>query len=249
VEPPKTVAPVVPSNRSPHAAVESVPFPFREGDPVDELGAYAKGYWGENGLEVFRSAASVHEGDVVDDAGVERLLQIGRYAAVQVRARHGFYLRDFGERGWVIELEARDVRGSGRADLVIRYRTSDEGAEADRERWQTSHSEPPQVISVTHFVLELWSFRGELPELLFVHETDTWANCCGSEVSSAPPHIQSSLKIEPGTITMFDPRAWRATAETFHPRPLEGIPAPLTPWTQEKERVFRFDGHAFLRER
>jgi hypothetical protein len=246
-EPAVVVAPAVrasshparlaPEPKSARELVDS--FAFHHGAPMDELGDYAKSYWGPNGIVVFQSSASVRPGEVVDAPGVERLMEIGRYAVIEVPGRGGFYVRDFGERGWVIELSARDVRGSGESDVILSYRTSDEGADL-------GGSEPPQVTRVTHFVLEVWSFRTPEPTRSFAHEIGAWANCCGSEVTKAPPRVQNSVHMEPGKIVLEAGKAWRANASTFHPRALPGIPALLVPWGEVTSRTFHYDGRQFV---
>jgi hypothetical protein len=219
-----------------------VSFTFHQGAPIDQLGDYATSYWGPNGRVVFTSSASVRQGDVVDTPGVERLIEVGRHAVVHVPSRDGFYVRDFGERGWVVSLSARDVRGSGESDLVIEYRTSDEGADP-------GGGEPPQITRVTHFVLEVWSFRAAEPVRSFVHEVGAWATCCGSEVTRAPPRVTCSVSMEAGKIVVEAGSAWRANASTFHPRALPGIPALLLPWGDVTSRTFHYDGRAFVPSR
>jgi hypothetical protein len=228
------------------ARLEKGPFVFHAGEPRDHLGAYATSYWGPNGLAVFTSPAAVRTGDVADGPGEERLMLIGRYAVIELPERGGYFAHDFGERGWVVELGASDLTGSGTKDVEIRYQLRDEGEDRDWDQWRRSKAEPPEVMAFTHFVVEIWSFRGEQPKRLFAHEYETWASCCGSEVSLAPPRIENSLLIEPGAITLRVKPAWRAEPGTFHVRALDGIPAALTPWGGISEREFRFQGGSFV---
>jgi hypothetical protein len=242
-----TLTPAPPEAPAPVPSAPEGPWVFYTGKPIDRLGAYAVDYWGSNGGAVFSSPAWVHPGDVLDGPEDEPLLQVGQYAVVEAPARGGYFVRDLGADGWVVEMRAVDATGSGEPALVVQYRLSDGDAAPDWERWRSSRKEPPEVHAISYWVLEIWSFRGgPTPARLFAHGLDMWALCCGSEVSMAPPRIDGDFAITPGRITITAGQAWRASAASFFVRPLEGILPSLLPWGPVKERTFAFRSGAFV---
>ncbi len=222
------------------------PFVFARGRPRDALGDYATRYWGPNGASVFDSAASVRSGDVAAGPGEERLIEVGQYAVVEVPERGGYFVRDFGERGWVSGLEARDTTGGPKKEVVVRYSVKDdpEIEKEDWARWQKGGKTPPEVNAVAHMVLEVWSFalgRPDEPALLFVHEHEAWALCCGNEIGPAPPRVSDDVELRPGEITIRARDAWRANAVSWKEVALPDVPPALTPWSAIKSLTFRFD--------
>jgi len=224
-------------------AAQHGPFSFVRGKPQEMLGDYATRYWGPNGASVFTSAASRRVGDVAGGPADEVLIDVGQYAVVEVPDRVGFFVRDFGERGWVTGLEAQDMTGGAKKEVVLRYtiRDEEERAKEDWARWQKKASKVPEVNAMAHMVLEVWSFAGPEPALLFVHEHEAWALCCGSEIGPAPPRVSDDIALKPGEITIRVRDAWRASAASFKETPLPDVPPVLAPWGGVKERTFRFD--------
>lgn len=243
VKPPSSAIAMPIRNEPPASALERAepagPFMFRKERPEDALGSYATRYWGGGGMAVFGSPASVSEGDVTGDSSPARLIEVGQYAVVDLPDRGGCFIRDLGEAGWVTSLEASDVTGVGR-DVILHYTLRDPHEKTDGVK---------NITSVTHFVMEVWSFRGTSPRRLFAHEHEAWANCCGSELGPAPPRVSDVVEIRKGEITIRAGTAYRATAGTFHPRPLDGIPALLTPWGDVQSRVFAWNGSEFASTR
>ena len=186
-------------------------FALRHGTLLDSFRDYAISYWGPNG-----ASAVVWKGDVAE---------IGRYAVVA--AKDGFWVRDFGESGWVMEIERDGDR------VVCRYRISDDGADADWKRWQHAARGLPEVTSVTHMVVEVWTF--DAPRVLFAHEYEAWANCCGSEIGPAPPRISDDVTVGKDEVRLRVRDAWRASRATFHETPLPGIDPVIAPWDADRD--------------
>jgi hypothetical protein len=225
------------------ASPERGPFRFVRGEPKDALGDYALRYWGPNGLATFTSAASKRSADVAGGPGDETLMSVGQYAVVTLPDRHGFFLRDLGEGGWVSGIEGRDLSGRAKKDVVLRYSLRDDQAIASEDwaRWNKTHGKLPEVNAASHMVVEVWSFAGAAPALLFAHEHETWALCCGSEIGPAPPRISDDVELAPGRIVVRVRDAWRANAVSWKVLPLPDIPPTLAPWGGTRSRTFHFD--------
>jgi hypothetical protein len=225
--------------------VEEQLFAFHRGRPEDLLTAYALERWGSGGTKTFSDPAFVSSADVADGPAPERLLEIGRYAVVDVPEIGGFYCRDLGERGVVSNVEARDATGGAKPDVVLRYSIRDRGEKEDWERWRAGTRGLAEVTSVSHDIVEVWSFARATPARWFVHEVAAWASCCGSE-TNAPPHVSNDMTIARGVVTLRFRDAWRVSRSTWHEQPVEGVPPALLPWDAVKERSFRFDGKSFV---
>lgn len=220
VSPPPPRVSVAPSAAArPSAIVRPSPppslFDFRRGTLEDAFRAYAVSYWGPNG-----TSAVAWKGGVAE---------IGQYAAV--RAPEGFWVRDFGHEGWVTEIErARDR-------VVVKYRVSDGDAARD---WRAWRGRIPEITSVTHMVVEVWALDGRdaPPRVVFAHEYEAWASCCGSEMGPAPPRISDDVAVTATEVHLRARDAWRATRASWHETPLPGIDPVLAPWDSPREVVF-----------
>ena len=218
IAPAPVVAHVEPVAR---AAAPASPFAFVAGRPIDALREYAVHYWGPGGESVFTSPASVRA------AGDLTLVEVGRYAVVEVPGRDGFFLRDFGENGFTTELGGTGDR------VVVRYTIRDDGADSD---WS---SRIPEITSVAHMILEIWSFADRAhPRVVFAHEYEAWANCCGSELGPAPPRVSDDVEIQPNAVRLRAREAWRATRASWHETPLPGIAPVIAPWDEERDVTF-----------
>lgn len=212
--PPAPPARQVAASVAPSHEVAPSLFAFHHGTLLDAFRDYAISYWGPNG-----PSAVVWKGDVAE---------IGQYAAVA--AKDGFWVRDFGTRGWVTSIE-RDGD-----HVVCRYRVSDDGADVDWKRWQKAARGLPEIKSVTHMVVEIWTF--DAPRVLFAHEYEAWANCCGSEIGRAPPRISDEVTVGKDDVRIRVRDAWRASRATFHETPLQGVDPVLAPWDAERDVTF-----------
>ncbi|HEY1959722.1 MAG TPA: hypothetical protein VGH28_29130 [Polyangiaceae bacterium] len=204
----------LPTAATPRAPAPSL-FDFRHGTLMEAFHDYAISYWGANG-----ASAVAWKGDVA---------AIGRYAAVA--AKDGLWARDFGDRGWVTEI-ARDGD-----HVVCRYTIRDEDGGEDGKRWQQLPRGLPGITSVTHMVVEVWTF--ESPRVLFAHEYEAWANCCGSEIGPAPPRISDEITITHDEVRVRFHDAWRASRATFHETPLVGVEPVIAPWDADRDVTFR----------
>lgn len=190
------------------------PFEFRT-DTLDQaLHDYAVSVWGPNGPSAIRWQNGVAD--------------VGRYAAVQ--GTSGFWLRDFGEAGWVTHVERAGAR------VVVRYTVRDPRSDEDWRKWQHGTLD---VTSVAHMILEVWSFSDpKRPRVLFAHEHEAWANCCGSELGPAPPRVEDEVTVTATEVRLRATKPWRATRANWHETPLPGIDPVIAPWDAEKDRTF-----------
>ena len=203
--PPPRAAAIAPP--APRARAGASPFALRSGAIEDFLHDYAVATWGPNGPSAIR-----WNGPVAD---------VGRYALVA--SPGGFWVRDFGDAGWVTAMEANGDR------VVVRYTIRDDGGDADWKRWQARPARLPEITSVTHMVVEVWSIAAA-PRVLFAHEYEAWASCCGSELGPAPPRVSDDVVVTATEVRLRARDAWRATRATFHETPLPGIDPVLAPW-------------------
>ena len=233
IAPAPVVAHVEPATRQTRAPAAASPFAFVAGRPIDALRDYAVHYWGPGGESTFTSAASVRR------AGDLTLVEVGRYAVVEIPERNGFFLRDFGESGWVNGLESTGDR------VVVRYTIRDDGADADWKEWQHTRGRIPAITSVAHMVLEIRSFDDRArPRVVFAHEYEAWANCCGSELGPAPPRVSDDVEIQPNAVRLRVREAWRATRASWHETPLPGIDPVIAPWDDERDVTFDLRGRS-----
>ena len=242
------IAVVVPSSdaapRSPAPKNESGPFAFQSGKPVDFFGDYAVRYWGPNGKSAFAAPLGRREGEASSE---ERLLAIGQYAIVELPDLGGFYYRDLGERGWVTELRAKAITSARLDEVVAGYTLRDGDGADDAAKWRATRSTVPEITSVAHMIVEVWSFADpKHPRVLFAHEREAWANCCGSELGPAPPRVSDRIDVTSSEIRIEVRDAWRATSASWKETPLPSIPAALTPWGAIKTRVYKLERGTFV---
>jgi len=137
-------------------------------------------------------------------------------------------------------IEARDVTGRGKADLIVKH-TKSAGVGDSR---------------MDHEVLEIWSPRREPAEIpyevlapIFRHEVAVRL-CCASEMY-VPPALGAAVKLERGLIEIRAHARWRAWDRTRHPVvPLGGeILPPVLPWDRPPVHRYRWRGGAFVAER
>ena len=213
----------------PEKKVERSPFEHHDGKPIDLLRDYAVGYWGPNGVSTFTSAASVRRaGDLV-------LVEVGRYAVVETD--RGFFVRDFGEAGWVTMMKDTPPW------IEVRYTIRDPRSDEDWKGWRGRRV--PQITSVAHMIVELWSFADRArPRVAFAHEYEAWANCCGSEIGLAPPRVSDDYTVTATEVRMRAREAWRATRASWQETPLAGIDPVLAPWDEPREVTFALTGRS-----
>jgi len=156
--------------------------------------------------------------DIRGDAMKERVAVYDRYLTVvgpNYRDGKEFFYRDLGAD--VLKLEARELTGRGKQDLVIRRQFT---GDVPRE-W-----------------LDVWSFMSDEPTVVFTHEIS---------VSQGSNHVTNAVHLASKEIDVtYDPAAgWDAT-NYKQPRASDTEPV-LLPWGQVKSQTFRFDGSKFLK--
>ena len=163
--------------------------------------------------------------------GNRRVYSIGRYAIVELLDRGELFYRDLGARGNVGAIAIEAVTDAHAHDIVVRYSLTDPDDRSDWLRWQQHPSALPEITSISHDVVEVWSLANDRdPSIVFAREENAWASCCGTETGPAPPYISNEIVIAPQRIEVRVRDAWRANRATWHEQPLAGIPAALVPW-------------------
>lgn len=158
--------------------------------------------------------------DVFGDAMKERVSVFGRYFVVcgpGYRGGKQFFYRDLGAE--VVRLEARDVTGRDKQDLVV------------ERRFTTPTS--------TRQILEVWALLGgEEPVTVFSQEV---------AVASGPKRVVSSVRVGSKEIEVRTEPAVGWDAATFREAPSADVEPILLPWGAVKSRTYRFDGGRFTK--
>jgi hypothetical protein len=208
---------------------EPAAFELRRGRPADVYRAYSIERSGPNGPATFTSAATVRPGHGF------ALLDVGRYAIVDLPDRDAFFVRDVGANGWLTELE---MHGTW---IVARYAVRDGSGDADTAVIRSTGKMPAIVHADLHEIVEVWAFElGGAPRVVFAHEYGAWAECCGSELGPAPPRVEDDVDIADQTITLRARPAWRARAGEFVDAP-KGVARAIAPWDAPSAQTFRLD--------
>jgi hypothetical protein len=158
--------------------------------------------------------------DVAGDSMKERVSVWGSYLTIcgpGYRAGKEYFYKDLGAE--VVRLEARDLTGRGKEDLVLRRRVVVEGANRD---WF-------EVLSV---------LKGDEPTTIFSHEISIARD--GKRVSNAV-HVgskQIDVSVEPAI-------GWDASS--YREAPVDGVEPLLLPWGSTRAESFRFDGDRFTK--
>ncbi|MDP9035475.1 MAG: hypothetical protein M3O50_11765 [Myxococcota bacterium] len=132
----------------------------------------------------------------------------------------GYFVRDL--VGELVKLDARDVTGRGKTDVLIRRRQS----VGDGTR------EYIEVLSAMN--------ASEAPRVTFAHEI---------AVRQSDRHIDNAVRISRGEIevSVEAPSGWDASS---YNEPVASEVEPiLLPWGRVRQRAYRFDGFRFVRSR
>ncbi len=157
--------------------------------------------------------------DVAGDASKERIAVYGHFLTVcgpKFRDGKQFFFRDLG--GDVLGVEARSVSGRGKDDLLVRRRIPVEGT--------------------TRELLEVWSFRGDEPEVVFGHEI---------AVTKGDKRIANAARIGKGEIEITVDKASGWDLASYREATLEGSEPILLPWGTVRARAYRLEGGKFVR--
>jgi hypothetical protein len=196
-------------------------FAFVAGKPEVKLRDYAAKRWGAAADRAIRSPATTRR------VGALTLLSVGRYVVVELPGG-GFYLRDLGEHGEMGEMNAQPSPTPG--EVIVSYAIEDDRP-MDRS--------PKAITAVRHMIYEVWSLDERAPpRIVFVHEWEADAICCGSE-ANAPPRVSDTIEFGARDITIRTDKPWRATAATFHETPLPDVPPALPPWSGPRVVTYR----------
>ncbi len=161
--------------------------------------------------------------DIRGDAMKERVAVYDRYLTVvgpNYRDGKEFFYRDLGSD--IEKLEARDLTGRGKADLVMRRQFPTVGDAGARE-W-----------------IEVWSFLSDEPSTVFSHEIS---------VASGSNRVTNAVHLASREIDVtYDP-AVGFDASSYHLPHASDTEPVLLPWGAIKSQTFRFDGTKFTKAR
>jgi hypothetical protein len=130
----------------------------------------------------------------------------------------GFFFRDLS--GQLVKLEARDVTGRGKADVIVRRKQS--VGDAERE------------------YLEVWSAMNatEEPRMTFSHEI---------AVRQSDHRIDNAVRLARGEIDVMTEPAVRWDSLSYKEPIATDVESILLPWGAVKSQAYRFDGAKFSR--
>ena len=156
--------------------------------------------------------------DLRGDAMKERVAVYDRYLTVvgpNYRGGKEFFYRDLG--GDIESLEARDLTGRGKQDLVLRRKLGG----ADTREW-----------------LDVWAFLEDEPTTVFSHEVS---------VTVGSSHVTNAVRLRSKEIEVtYEPAVGFDATSYKQPRAVDTEPL-LLPWGPVKSQTFRFDGSKFVK--
>jgi hypothetical protein len=158
--------------------------------------------------------------DVAGDAMKERISVWGTYLTIcgpGYRGGKEYFYRDLGAE--LVRLEAHDVTGRGKDDLVLRRRLEVEGSTRD---WF-------EVLSI---------LKGDEPTTTFSHEIAIAKD--GKRVSNAVHVGRGQIDVSVEASSGWDVSSYREA-------PVDGVEPILLPWGPTRAQTFRFDGARFAK--
>ena len=160
--------------------------------------------------------------DITGDPMKERITVFDHYVTIVGPGYRGgkeFFYRDLGAD--LVKLEARDVTGRGKDDLLLRRRFSG----ASTREW-----------------FEVWSFLagGEEPVTTFAHEVS---------VVSAGKQLTNTVRISSKEINVTYEAAQGWDVSTYHEPTANDVEPVLLPWGPVKSQLFRFDKDKFKKDK
>ena len=158
--------------------------------------------------------------DINGDGSKERIAVFEHTVTIvgsTYRAGKEFFYRDLGAE--LVSLQAKDITGRGREDLLIRRKFA---GSAERE-W-----------------LEVWSFFGDEPTTTFAHEM---------AVTSGDKQIVNAARVGNKEIEItYEPaKGWDPT--TYREPTANDVEPVLLPWGAVKSQTFRFEGQKFQKSK
>jgi len=158
--------------------------------------------------------------DVAGDGQKERVAVYDRFFTVVGAGYRGgkeYFFRDIGAD--LVRLEARDLTGRGKDDVVIRRRFTTPTAQRE---W-----------------LEVWSFtKGDEPETVFSHEV---------AVTSGGKHVTNALQLKQKEIEVGYDKADGWDATSYREPTVTDWDSILLPWGAIKSQSYKWDGTKFAK--
>jgi hypothetical protein len=188
--------------------------------PTDPEQAMIEGLLAPKGL-LAQAAKFDVVADVAGDAMKERIAVFDRYLTIcgpSYRQGREYFFRDLG--GDLMKLDAREVTGRNKEDLLLRRRFSMQGT--DREWFEVWSIMPGSDEPVATFGQEIAVISG-------AKHLDNAVHVAGREIE---------VSVEPAV-------GWDAT--TYREPIASDVGPILFPWGAVKSRTFRFDGSRFLK--
>lgn len=158
--------------------------------------------------------------DIAGDAQKERVAVYGRYFTVVGGGYRGgkeYFFRDLGAD--LVRMDARDLTGRGKDDLIVRRRFATPTAQRE---W-----------------IEVWTFgKSDEPESVFSHEV---------AVTSGTRRVANTLRLASKEIEVGidKPEGWDAA--TYREPVVTDWEPLLLPWGAVKSRTYRWDGTTFAK--
>jgi hypothetical protein len=162
--------------------------------------------------------------DVAGDAMKERISVYGHFFTIcgpTYRNGKEFFYRDLNAD--VLHLDARDLTGDGKDDLVLQRRFTDSKSATTRDSF------------------EVWSFASsDEPTTVFAHEI---------AIANGAKRVVDSVHASKKEIDVSYEPATGWDASTFREPVSSDVDAILLPWGAIKSQTYRFDGKSFVKSR
>jgi hypothetical protein len=160
--------------------------------------------------------------DLAGDERKERVSVFGNFFTIcgpGYRSGHQFFWRQVA--GDIVSVEARDVTGRGKEDLVVRKRLAQPSA--------------------THEILEVWSLvPGDEPVTLFAHQIGIVSSDGKKKLTSSARVSQKEIEIAVEPAVGWDAASFKETIASD----VEPI---LLPWGTVRSRTYRYDKAKFAK--
>jgi hypothetical protein len=162
--------------------------------------------------------------DVAGDERKERVSVFGRFFTIcgpGYRGGHQFFWRE--SAGDITSLEARDVTGRGKDDLVVRRRITVKGSVRE--------------------TVEVWSLAGgDEPVTVFAHESAVASSDGKQRVTNAVRVSAKEIEVAIEPAVGWDAKSY--STKDGSPSDTEPV---LLPWGTVKSRTFKFEGGRFAK--
>jgi hypothetical protein len=157
--------------------------------------------------------------DLTGDAQKERIAVHDRYLTIVGAGYRGgkeYFYRNMGAD--LVKLDARDLTGDGKDDLVVRRKYS---AGASEREW-----------------VEVWTFKSDEPETAFSHEVS---------VASSGKHVTNNLRIGAKEIEVGYDKAEGWDATSYREPTTSDFEPVILPWGAVKSQTYKWDGTKFAK--